>query len=128
MSSRPLQDMSWRTLQDMSSRRLQDVLQDVFKTSSRRFQGVLARRRQDVLELVILLGWRRFEDVVKTNQCFLGSSSNWYIYSNFCTITYSFFANSPFTTKSSLLVVFCEKGVHKFGKILKKTPALKTHF
>ena len=94
VSSRRLQDMSSKHLEDKSSRRLQDgfsvtffrllrrlqhVLQDVFKTSSRR----LGRRKIVTLKMCWRrlrdMSWRRLENVFKSNKCLLGryKSATW---------------------------------------------------
>ena len=72
IDSRRLEDMSSSRLQDVFSvtvfslpRRLEDVLEDVFKTSSRR----LGRRKIVTLKAY----WRSLQgDVLETNNCLLG--------------------------------------------------------
>ena len=86
-SLRGLQDMSSRHLQDVFSvtifrlpRRLQDVLQEVFKTSSKRLCKTSSRRLGRRKIVTLKTCWRRFQDmsgrrlqdVFKTNKFLLG--------------------------------------------------------
>ena len=72
---RPLQDVFKTYLQHVFLKRLQDVLQDVFKTFSRRLEDVFARglaiissrrlgRQKNVTPKT---SWRRLEDVLSTS-------------------------------------------------------------
>ena len=73
--SRPLEDILKTYLQYVFMKYLQEVLQDVFKTFSRRLQDVFARRlaimswrrlgRQK--NITLKTSWRRFEDVFSTS-------------------------------------------------------------
>ena len=150
MSSRRHQDMSSRRFQDVFSvtifrlpRRLQDVLQDVFKTSSRRLCKTSSRRLQDVLEDIKLFRWRRVEDVLKTssrptNVCWVIIKPMTYFEKQFSKIICSWWGREGIwtyifeTDKSSFHLLaqpwsWCAKSVAPLGALVAALDTIFSH-